>query len=183
MRPSKWQWGYSAMWDAASMAPAGVKPDLLASAPILTSKRIFCTRPSLAACFSMAARSSQPVHGLDQVHMAHDLVHLIGLEVADKVDGLLAIGALGQLFHQLLDAVFAAAIDASLHGGPDALGVVHLTGGAEGDLGGVPAGLPGGFGHSGANGRDIVDNFLHYRTTFPSYRSRPVTMISSPGQR
>ena len=58
MSPSNLQWGHSAMRDAITMASSGVKPDVLASAPMFTSSRMGWTMFSLAAAFSMAWRSS-----------------------------------------------------------------------------------------------------------------------------
>ena len=72
-----------------------------------------------------------PIHRLDEGDVSHHLVHFIDLEVADEVDRLSGVGALGQLFHELLDAVFAAAVHARLHGGLDSSTVIHLAGGAE----------------------------------------------------
>ena len=104
------------------------------------------------------------------------------MEVADKVDGYAVIGALGQLLHQFLDAVFAAAVHAGLHSLTHSLGIVHLGGRAEEDLFGIPPGRPGSLGHLLADAGNI---FLDHDviTTFPSYRFFALTMISSPGHR
>ena len=71
---------------------------------------------------------------------------------------------------ELLHPVFAAHGDARGDGGADGVAGLHLGGGAEGDLAGVPARLPGGSLNAGANGLNVVLQCLVHTqsvTTFP----------------
>ena len=81
----------------------------------------------------------QPVHTLNEVHMAHHLLDLVGLEHADEVDGSATVCVFLLLGHQLLDPVLAAAVHAAGDGLPDGIGAVHLGGGAELDFFGITA--------------------------------------------
>ncbi len=92
---------------------------------------------------------------MDQRHPAHHVLHLVGLEVADKVDLGPLIGAFLQVGGELLHPVLPAYGDARPDGGPDCLLPLGLGGGQQGDLGGVPPGGPGGLVQLGAHPGDV----------------------------
>jgi len=108
-----------------------------------------------------ALEQLQAVDGLDQIDHAHQIFDLVGLQMADEVQGLSCVGAEGALGLDLLHAVFAAAVDARGHGLFDAVGVVHLRRGAQQDLRRVAAGFFRGLVHPGTDVRNIFSNRRH----------------------
>ena len=87
-------------------------------------------------------------HRLDELHPAHHLFDLVGLEVADKVELRAVVGVVLQVGGHLLHPVLAADGHAGGDSLPDGLRALHLGGGHQGDLGGLPARLAGGGGDS-----------------------------------
>ena len=100
--------------------------------------------------------------------MAHHLLDLVALQMADEVQRRAVIGVLAELLDHLLDPVLPQHVDAGGDGLPAGSGVVHLAGAHQGDLFGVPAGLL----RSGLNICPDLGNVFcngHTRSNFPSY--------------
>ena len=85
-------------------------------------------------------------HRLNELHPAHYLPHLVGLKVADEVEGRAGVGVVVQVGGHLLHPVFTADGDAGGNGLPDGVGGLHLGGRHQGDLRRLPTRLPGGGG-------------------------------------
>ena len=66
------------------------------------------------------------VRALDQGGKTHHLLHLVFLQMPDKMELRALVGALGLLFHHLLDPVFAADPYSGGDGLPDPAAVVHF---------------------------------------------------------
>ena len=78
---------------------------------------------------------------MDEFHLSHHLLDLVGLEVADKVDPGPLIGPGLQVGGQLLNPVFPAHLDPGGNSRPDGVVRLYLGGGAQGDLTRRPAGV------------------------------------------
>ena len=128
-----------------------------------------------------AGQQLQAIHRLNQIHFAHHLPNLIGLQMSDKMDGFSLIGTVGQLCRQLLHTVFAAAVHAGGNRLTHPLGIVHLCCRAEQNLSGVTPCLLSGRVHFRADRSNVFCN--HEPITFPSVISSAVMIISSFGQR
>ena len=81
-----------------------------------------------------------PVNALDQIHFSHYLFDLVGLQMTDEVDGGTFVGIFALLLHQLLHPVLTAAVHTGSDCLTDGIGTVHLGGGAQLDLLGIPSG-------------------------------------------
>ena len=92
---------------------------------------------------------------------ADEILDLVGLQMADEVQGLSRVRAQRALGLDLLHAVLAAAVDACGDGFLHALGVVHLRRGAQQNFGRVASGFFCGLSHLGADARDIFSNCRH----------------------
>ena len=103
----------------------------------------------------------QPVDGLNEIDHADEILDLVGLQMADEVQGLSRVRAQRALGLDLLHAVLAAAVDACGDGFLHALGVVHLRRGAQQNFGRVASGFFCGLSHLGADARDIFSNCRH----------------------
>ena len=119
--------------------------------------------------FLDALQKLRPIDRFDQIDLPDDLPDLVGLQIPDEMDGPSGIGALGQLLHQLLHAVFTAAVHARRHRLAHGFGIVHFCRGAKKDLLRRTARALRGLRHVFADRSDIFCNVRHtYPTTFPS---------------
>ena len=136
--------------------------------------------------------------GLDQGHLAHHLLHLVALQVADEMQRRAAIGVLRQLGGHLLHPVLAQGVDAGGDGLLAGGGIVHLAGAHQRDIRPGAARLPCRRVDLGADRFQIFPNrhrlcllvsFVSkprapagggcrrvYRMTLPSYSSPDVAM-------
>ena len=101
------------------------------------------------------------VHRLDEIDLADDLPHLVGLQVADEVQRCAGVGALGELFGHLLHAVFAAGVDPGGDGLAHARGVVHLCRCHKRDVRARAPRKAGGGVDARADGGDVFGNGAH----------------------
>ena len=93
------------------------------------------------------------VHALDEAGAAQHLFDLVGLQMADKVAGLTAVGTGVKVCAQLLHMVLAKHIDGQSGTCGHRLCSAGLAGGAQLDLGRVAACLPGSSGHLFTDGQ------------------------------
>ena len=98
------------------------------------------------------------VHALDQGGAAHDLVDLVGLQMADKMPRLAVVGTGIGFLDQFLHMVLAKEVDRQLGAAAHLLDRAGLAGGAELYLCGVAAGSSGGRSHCLA---DMGNGFGH----------------------
>ncbi len=140
IRPRRRTWLKLGRSRASSGSLLGGQPPLLSSPAIFTSSSMSCTQAQLLRLAVDGPEQVLRVHRLDELHLAHHLVHLVGLKVADKVDPGPLIGPGRQVGGQLLDPVLPAHRDAGGNGRPDGVVRLYLGGGAQGDLPRVPAG-------------------------------------------
>ena len=100
-------------------------------------------------------QQGQRAHGLDQRRLAHHLLDLVALEMADEVQRCAVVGIFRELPGHLLNAVFAQGINAGGDGLPAGGGVVHFAGAHQGDVRTGAAGFGGGGFDSQADGRNV----------------------------
>ena len=98
--------------------------------------------------------------------MAHHLLDLVALQVADEVQRRALIGVFRELLRHLLDPVFPQGVNTGGNGCPAGGGVIHLAGAHQGDLSGVPARLPGGLGNLRPDAGDVFRNGHGFPTSF-----------------
>ena len=108
-----------------------------------------------------ALQQFRPVNRLDEIDHADEILDLIGLQMADEMQGLSRVRAQRALGLNFLHAVFAAAIDACGDCLLDAVGVVHLRRGAEQNFRRVAPGLFCGIDHLRTDIRNIFSNRRH----------------------
>ena len=133
-------------------------------------------------------------HRLDQHRLAHHLLHLVALQVANEVQRRAVIGVFLQLFRHLLHPVFAQRVDTGGDGLLTPGGVVHLAGAHQRDILAGAARLAGSRVDLLPDVCNIFRNrhgrispfyviacpIAFYPITLPSNSSAVVTMTSSP---
>ena len=103
-------------------------------------------------------QKGQGVDGLDEIHPAHKILHLVALQSPDEVEGRALVGPLGVLFQQLLDPVLPQGGEAAGNGSPAGGGVVHLAGAHQQDVFGLSPGALRRGGNAGPDGGNILSN-------------------------
>ena len=98
------------------------------------------------------------VHALDEAGAAQHLFDLVGLQMADKVAGLAAVGTGVKVCAKLLHMVLAKHVNGQRGTGGHRLSGAGLAGGAQLHLRRVPACFPGSSGHLCA---DLLHGFPH----------------------
>ena len=100
-------------------------------------------------------------HRLNQRRLAHHLLHLVALQVADKVQRRTVVSVLLQLFRHLLHPVLAQRVDAGGDGLLTGGSVVHFAGAHQRDILAGAARFTGGRVDLGANAGNIFSNSRH----------------------
>ena len=100
-------------------------------------------------------------HRLNELHPAHYLPHLVGLKVADEVEGRAGVGVVVQVGGHLLYPVFTAAVHAARNRRPHGFSRVHLGCGTKKDFLWIASGPQRGFFHLRADLPDIFCNIVH----------------------
>ena len=97
------------------------------------AENIAAIRARIDAAARLSGRTGADIT-LVAADSAHDLPHLVGLQVADEVQRRAVIGVFLQLFRHLLHPVFAQRVDTGGDGLLTPGGVVHLAGAHQRDI-------------------------------------------------
>jgi len=112
-------------------------------------------------------QQARGVHRLDEVHPAHHILYLVGLEVTDEMDPGPVVGVIVQVPGELLHPVLPADRHPGGDGRPDGVRCLDLGGCHQRDLRRIAARLPG----------RPDDRFLYLRNVFRQRRHKDPSIL------